>query len=141
MKRFLVLFKYPDQLVIPDEKDNRNEVIISQVISKLREGVVALDNYDEIHDLEIDNENDDPNPVIENSTIFEIRLLMDNEIVDFHDGGEDVYYYVLEDLELNKPEITYIYTAGDLPLIKTVIGIDINYPVVPNDNLLPDDLL
>jgi hypothetical protein len=141
MRRFLVLFKYLDHLVIPDEKDNRNEVVINQVISKLREGVVALENYDEIHDLEIDNENDNQTPVIENATIFEIRLLMDDEIVDFHDGGEDVYYYVLEDLELNKPEITYIYTAGDLPLMKTVIGIDINYPVVPNDNLLPNDLL
>lgn len=141
MRRFLVLFKYLGQLEIPEEKDNRNEVVISQVISKLREGVVALDIYDEIHDLEIDNENDDQTSIIENSTIFEIRLLMDDEIIDFHDGGEDVYYYVLEDLELNKPEISYIYTAGDLPLMKTVIGIDINYPVVPNNNLLPDDLL
>ena len=92
----------------------------------LQSGDVQLLNYEITHELEIDNHCDsDDTDITENHTIFEIRLVVNEFNVDFHDL-ETFYYYVLGQLSHCESAIAYKYVCGEEPHIKTVIGIDIH---------------
>lgn len=125
MALLLVTFKYQGELQSVATEAG-NDAILAEVIAKLKEGVVELSGYEPTHDLEIDNHCDGTETFLEAHTIFEVRLNVDLETVDLHDGGEDLYHYVLDALELTISSLSY-YQCGQEPAIKTVIAIDVEY--------------
>jgi hypothetical protein len=133
MALLLTTFKYLGQLeVLPEKQDPEHKLLLSQVITKLKEGIVELVGYEKIHALDIDNHSDTvvneitpTGDILENATFFEIRLIVNTEVTDMNDGGEELYYYVIDDMEMFNPRVTYVHHAGVEPVVKTVIGIDV----------------
>ena len=131
MKKMLVTFKYESQLNISTALNYTNGELINEIVTLLRNGGVAMTNWKDAHDLEFDSPVHHDEPVIENQTIMEVRLEIRNpdhpeENVDFQDGGDALFNYVLDALELGEPEVTYYYTNGEAPIQKSVIGIEIH---------------
>lgn len=124
---YLVNFKVEGQL--ENLTSDKDEEIITEILMLLQAGDVALLAYEVTHDLEIDNQCEtDPDTITENHTIFEIRLVINEFNVDFNDI-ETLYYYVLGQLSHCESAVTYKYSCGDAPNIKTVIGVDIHCSV------------
>ena len=132
MDTYLVIFRIREQLEFAKDELESKAGLINQIIDKLKQGDVALLDFNRTHNEEIDNHCDSDEDVAEDHTLVEVRLdilepLDGEDPVDFNDGGEDVYYYTLEALEMRKADVTYIYTCGEEPLQKTIIGIDIAF--------------
>lgn len=126
MGRILVTYKYEGQ------PEDTGDGLVKELIGLLQAGGVAMTGWETIHGHEFDHHDDNHEPVLENHTIIEVRLdvneegLDPEEQIDWHDGGDDLFHYVLEALELGEPEIMYFYTSGDAPMQKTTIGIEIH---------------
>ncbi|MHA3788307.1 hypothetical protein ACX0HA_08875 [Flavobacterium hauense] len=131
MKKVLVTFKYESQLNTSTATNYTNGELMKEIVELLRAGGVEMCGWEEIHGEEIDNPCDTNEPVIENHTLMEVRLEIHNpehpeEAIDWHDGGDDLFHYVMDALELGEPEIMYFYTIGDEPMQKSTIGIEIH---------------
>jgi len=131
MENYLVTFKYEGQLNTLGTHHHNNPEIIKEIIALLRSGGVAMTNWEITHMEELDNPTDLDETILENHTLFEIRLEVDDregtdEAIDWHDGGDDLFHYVLDALELGEPEITYFYSCGEAPMQKTLLGVDIH---------------
>ena len=130
MSKMLVTFKYQSQLNINTATNYTNGELIREIVVLLRDGVVELCSYKPIEGEEFDNPCIDDDLILDNETIMEVRLEIidaeEEERIDSHDGGENLYHYVLDALELGEPEVMYFYTNGDIPMQKSVIGIEIH---------------
>lgn len=131
MDKVMVTFKYESQLNTRMAKDYTNGELVKEIVELLRGGGVEMCGYEQIHGEEIDNPCDTDEPVTENHTVMEVRLEInespdEEEAIDWHDGGDSLFYYVLEALEEGEPEIMYFYTSGEEPMQKSVIGIEIH---------------
>jgi hypothetical protein len=105
--------------------------LVNEIVTLLRAGEISMTDWQHSHDLEFDSTFHSAEPVIENHTIMEVRLEIHNpdhpqEAIDFHDGGDDLFHCVLDALELGEPEVMYYYTNGELPMQKSIIGIEIH---------------
>lgn len=138
----LVTLKYHEPLeVVPERQDPEHKLLLQRVIELMNAGVIQLGGYERIHAGEIDN-HCDTDTATDNETVIEVRLIVNEFSTDLNDGGEELYEYVLDDLELCIPNITYAYTCGEAPLQKTVIGIDVKYAPNPNVQYTdPDEIV
>ena len=110
--KLLVTFKYESQLNITTATNYTNGELINEIVTLLRAGGVAMTNWEHIHNFEFDNPTHLDEPVVENHTILEVRLEIfdaphEEEEIDWHDGGDSLFHYVLEALELGEPEVTF----------------------------------
>lgn len=131
MKRYLFTFRYHKRFDIQDEKQDREyRQLIKKVIAQIKEGDVALLNFEETHMERQDNHCDQTEAVTEPHTIIEIRIpAYIEDHIDDTDGGEDAYFYALGALEAENNEALYdyLYSCGDEPNVKDVIGIWVVY--------------
>lgn len=123
-RRYLVELKYNDQLESVAQKASDDHIIKELVMLMQGGDAIELGTHELTHDDEIDNHFDEDGSE-DNTTLFHIRLMINEFVVDLNDS-EALYYYILAQLSHCQAEITFRYSAGERPTLKTVIGIDLH---------------
>jgi len=131
MKKVLVNFKYESQLNIKTATNYTNGELVNEIVTLLRAGEILMTHWEHCHKLEFDSPVPSDESIIENHTIMEVRLEIHNpdhpeEAIDWSDRSDEFFHYVLDALELGEPEVTYYYTYGEVPMQKSIIGIEIH---------------
>lgn len=123
-RHYLVELKYNDQLEAINQTASDGHIIHELIMLMQIGDSVEIVSFELTHNEEIDNICDDETATA-NTTEFHVRLQVNEFLLDLHDP-EAVYYYVLGQLSHCEPEITYRYSCGEAPLVKTVVGIDLH---------------
>lgn len=115
MNKYFVTLHLEKHFQLPADTKTLEPEIQQFLIDNMKAGNVALRDYVKWHGYEIDNQAEELQPIIKNETVFEVALEIDEKAVDWHDGGESLYYYVLEKLVNQKQHHSVIqqYTEGN----------------------------
>ena len=124
MANYIIELKLDDFIQVPDEKDNRDAVIVADLLQKIKNSEVEVNSRIPDHGEEFDNHDDGQEPLFENETFYEIRLALDTSDVDI-DVPEAVLQYVYDTLALKPSYISNCYDREYEDFTRTVVEITV----------------
>ena len=125
MAKKIILLRYNGRMDVPDEKDNRDTVVVAELVDLLRLNVIDYEGFHNDHGEMFDNQDEDTDsPLFEDETIFEVRL---DVAIDFDatydEAGHNVMKYVADQLDFLPAHISNCYDREYENFVKTVIEI------------------
>jgi len=136
MSRKIVQLKYLGRMDVPDERDgHRDQTVIEELLDLIERGEILFEGWhqdDVLFDedgniVEIDNADDDDSPLVEDETIFEVRLQIDIPDDKFYndDSTANVLTYIAYSLDFRPYHISNCYEREYNEFCKTVIELTI----------------
>ena len=123
MQNYLVTLKYYDRIYLPYKDFDSEIVLLNAVLNAIGNGSVEMLGYAQADMFDFNFPKGLAlTEVIGTETIIEVLLPIDEDAIDWHDGGESLYNYMANALSLQEVNQVYAVIKQNWELVLTRIG-------------------
>ena len=123
MQTYLIELSYDGVIELPPIGPDRDNALKKNILEAIATQSVVMADYNPTEIKEFDHVEDYSDHITETSTIIEFLIDVADDELDMHDGGDDIYHYMVDVLELRPVHIAYAWQKEHGALRKTVIGL------------------
>lgn len=123
MKPYIIeLYAKENINILPGSPDT-DGLIIATLLQQLKERKIVFQGAANDHAEEFDKQADDVDQLTESATFYEIRIPVDEKVVDFTDGGTSLLEYLFDALALRPLVVTNFFAREQEPYKKQIVAI------------------